>query len=470
MLIIVVGDFDDDVLESSLKSIFNMPQVAQPLNRPKYNLPAPKKGSLDIEILTDAQQTYYEAYFYYKRSPKKLANNLYNVREVFIATLISEMINMRFDDKSREQGCPYTRAWAELVAVRQSSRFYLLGSVSREDNLQDTIKSVLQEKESVLRYGFTQSEIDRAKASVISYFEEKASEKRVESFLYLNAFVDNAIGKQPIVVDDEWIFNAAKKLMPLITAKELNNTFRSYFKEDALTIFTICPETENLISKEEVSSIIKDIKKSKIPAPVNNILKADLLDKEPVAGTILKEHNKKFDALELELSNGVKVILKKTTNKNDQITLYALANGGIFNCDYPYKDLKQYVVSARLYSQMYINSGLGKYSYQEIIKKLSDKNIGFEFGVDNFERYFSGQISVKDTKTFFEIVYLLFSEPKIEPDSIKYVVNQYRTDLLNEDKSPERVFSKEISKIIYNNNPYFTQLEILDLDKVNKKQ
>lgn len=117
---------------------------------------------------------------------------------------------------------------------------------------------------------------------------------------------------------------------------------------------------------------------------------------------------------------------------------------------------------------MCISSGLGKYSYQEIYKKLSDKNVSFDFGIGNFDRYFFCQTSIKDTKTLFEIIYLLFSQSKIEADAAKYVLAQYRTDLLNMDKSPYNVLSKEISRIIYNNNRYFTQIEISDLNKVNE--
>ena len=329
--IVIVGDFDDNILEKSLRSIFDMPKVNTPLNRPEYNLPAPKKGSLEIEILTDKEQVYYEAYFYYKRTPKKLANNLYNVREVFINTIISEMINMRFSDQAREQSCPYIKAWTELINAGESSRFYLLGSVSKENNLQDTIKTVLEEKERILRYGWTKTEIERAKASVISYFKAKAAENRVESSLYLNAFIDNFLNKRPIVADDKWIFNVAEKMFPLITQEELNNAFKDYFRDDDLTMFAICPETETLISKEEISNIIKNIKKSKISVPVNGNINADLLDSMPKPGAILKEtHNREMNALELELGNGSKIILKQPKNKDDQISLICISHGWNF--------------------------------------------------------------------------------------------------------------------------------------------
>ncbi|MDR0617291.1 MAG: insulinase family protein [Endomicrobium sp.] len=469
MSIVIVGDFDDVVLENSLKSIFNMPKVDMPLNHPKYDLPGPKKGNLYIEILTDNEQTYYGAYFYYKRTPKKLENNLYNVREVFIDMLVNEMTNMRFSDKSRELDCPYINAFARFYGVGESSRFYSFESVAKENGLQDTIKAVLEEKERILQYGWTQEEINRAKTSHIAYFESKVSEKRIESSLYLNNFIGNFLGTRPIVVDDEWIFNAAVKMFPLITAKELNAAFKEYFKDDDLTVFAICPETENLISKGEIEKIIKDVKNSKIVPPLSNNIQGDLVDNIPKPGAILRQVSKKeTDTLELDLENGARVILKQTANKDDQIVLYALAKGGIFNCGYPYKDLEQYIVSARLSALMCINSGLGKYSYQEIRKKLSDKNVNFYFGISNFDRYFFCNTSVKDTKTLFEVVYLSFSQPKIESDAVKYVLDQFKTDLLNVDKSPERVLSKEIVKVIYGNNPYFTQIEISDLDKVNE--
>jgi hypothetical protein len=45
-----------------------------------------------------------------------------------------------------------------------------------------------------------------------------------------------------------------------------------------------------------------------------------------------------MDPLELELSNGSRIILKHTKIKY----VYMHSKGGIFNCDYPYKDLKEY--------------------------------------------------------------------------------------------------------------------------------
>jgi zinc protease len=248
----------------------------------------------------------------------------------------------------------------------------------------------------------TQEEINRAKTSIIAYFKPGVSEKRIGSSLWLKAFIDNFLGKQPIVADDEWIFNAAVKMFPLITAKELNVAFKEYFKDEDLTVFAVCPETENLISKEEIEKIIKDVKNSKIVPPVNNNIQGDLLDNIPNLGAILRQvSNKETDTLELGLENGARVILKQTANKDDQIVLYAAAKGGIFNCGYPYKDLEQYIVSARLSAPMCINSGLGKYFCQEIRKKLSDKNVSFDFGISNFDRYFL--VILKKFKYILEI-------------------------------------------------------------------
>jgi zinc protease len=48
------------------------------------------------------------------------------------------------------------------------------------------------------------------------------------------------------------------------------------------------------------------------------------------------------------------------------------------------------------------------------------------------------------------------------------VLDQWKANLLNADKSPDYVLNKEICKLIYGNSPYFTETEISDLDKVNK--
>ena len=73
----------------------------------------------------------------------------------------------------------------------------------------------------------------------------------------------------------------------------------------------------------------KKCKKANTKAWVDNVKTEPFLAQEPKGGKIESTtKNEKFDYTEYVLSNGAKVIVKKTNFKNDEILTYAESNGG----------------------------------------------------------------------------------------------------------------------------------------------
>ncbi|MDR3071358.1 MAG: insulinase family protein [Endomicrobium sp.] len=156
------------------------------------------------------------------------------------------------------------------------------------------------------------------------------------------------------------------------------------------------------------------------------------------------------------------MVLKQTTNKDNEIALYALAKGGTTSSSI------NDIVSARLAPKMFSASGVSDYSRQELQKKLAGKQASISFWINTFERGFDGLSTIKDVKTLFELLHLNFTQPKMDSDAVKVLLSQYKTVLANRDINPEISFSKEIIKTIHGNSPYFNELEISDLSKANE--
>jgi zinc protease len=464
MALIIVGDFDDAQLESSLSSYFTAPSSApDALSRPVYDLPAPKKGQLDVSILTDPELAYTVAYLYYKRQPKALDNTLASYREGLIDSLIGTMFNERFSDEVSNPDTPYVSAAGFSHRLAFSSRYYVLGAQAKTNNVEDAIKAVLVEKERLIRYGFTDDEIERAKKELLSGFEQEVAEKdRLPSSRYVQDFTSDFLYGYT-TADIEWEFAAAQKLLPLISSKELADAARSYFIDDDLSVFILGPESEKLPSPDQVKKIVKDAKKARVEKPKQAAVSDELIAQAPLSGSIAAETtDSAAGALVWELSNGAQVILKQTENQNDEIILYALAKGGITSAR------EEDIISVKLAATMLAVSGAGPYPQQELSKKLAGKQAGLSFWVNSYLRGFNGASSVKDVKTLFEVLYLIFTQPRFDDPAIRAMLSQYETSLVNQDKSPESVFSKEVLKSGFGNNPYFNPLEISDLATVDQ--
>ena len=125
----------------------------------------------------------------------------------------------------------------------------------------------------------------------------------------------------------------------------------------------------------------------------------------PKAGKIVKEQkSKQFDYTVLTLSNGAKVILKKTDYKKDKVSMTAEGLGG-----------------SSLYGpQDYINlnnfdgvigiSGLGKFTSLDLTKALAGKIANADLGISGKYTNMSGSATPKDLETMFQLAYLYFTD------------------------------------------------------------
>jgi zinc protease len=462
MALIFVGDFDGAALEASLTSHFSMPAPDTPLNRPHYDLPAPKKG-MEVEIFTDPELSFTRVELYYKRTPKAQTKDLASYREGVIDYLIDHILSTRFDDAARKPETPYVGAWGGNVRYGASSRYYILFAQAKTGSTEASFREILREKESMSRYGFTQAELDRAKRSLISNLIRLNAEKdRWESQRYVHDFTNHFLNDE-IVTDIAWELDAVQKLLPGIGLKELAVAVKDYFASEDLTIFLLAPESEqsSLPSKDLIRQLVAEARKAKIARPKSEAVTDQFLDEEPQPGAILNESvDPETGAVLWELSNGAQVVLKETANQNDEIILYALAQGGTTSAP------EAADRSAQLAAEMLQVSGIGPYSLPDLQKKLAGKQVAISFWTSPFIRGFQGSSTAGDLKTFFELLYLAFTQPRIDNSAVQAMLDQYRTTLIQQKENPEALFSQEIQRILYGNHPRFAPLEVADLDQV----
>ena len=467
MALVFAGDFDGKALEAQLASHFNMPKASKPVNRPHYELPPPKNGNFNIEIITDPELTSANFMIYYKQKKGALKGTVAYYRETLIDYLIDTMLTFRFEEAQGNPESAANDSWGGVWRWSKNSRFYSMGTVPKTGRIEEALKELLLEMEAMRRYGFTESELSRAKISLASYMEKLLSEKdRMESRTFIRGFTNHFLYGEDMS-DIEWEVDAVNKMLPGIGLKEIAKVSAAYFSANDINIFLIAPqgEIENLPAKESIKNIFIQARNTKITPRKDITISSDLMDSIPQAGTFSSDIiDKDTGANIITLSNGAKIILKETSNKNNEIILYAIANGGSVNAK------EEEIVSVNLLSEMTAVSGLGQYSRMELMKKLTGKQTGFSFWLSNYYRGFQGTSTTKDINALFEMIHIFFTMPRLEERAISAMIDQYKTSLKNQDDDPQRAFSREISRVISNNHPLFKPLELDDMNKVSIKQ
>jgi len=467
MALVFVGDFDAKALERELTSHFNMPAAAAPVNRPQYNLPPPVKGNFNVEVITDPELTSVFYDIYYKQKPLANKGTIEYYRENIINSLINIMLSLRFEEAMADPQSSLAGSWGDIWKWSSSSSFYNIGTQPKAGNIEQALLELLLEKESIRRYGFTQGELTRAKLMLVSSVEKMVSEKnRTDSRNYISDFTDYFLFGESMP-GIEWEAYAINALLPGIGIREIAKVTSDYFAANDINVFLLAPQAEaaNLPSAERIKAIFQEAERAKISRRQDVSLTGDLLDVTPRPGNVTSQQiDQETGAYIITLSNGAKVILKETANRNNEVILYAAANGGIINAG------ADNFVSAALLENMLSVSGLGPYSRTELLNKLSGKQASFSFWNSNFRRGFQGSSTTQDLKTLFEMINLFFTNPRLDERAITAMIDQYRTDLEHQDEDPQAVFFREINKTVYSNHPQFRYLEYADLNNVSIDQ
>jgi len=465
MAVIIVGDFDAAFLEASLEKHFpnHWEKPEKAFNRPVFNLKEPKKGSFEALVMTDSELSQSRVDMYWKRKASQRRDDLAYYRESVIDYLASIMLSLRFDEESAKSETPYVGAWAGMANYGHSSRFYVLAAQTKTASVNASLKELFLVKEALSRYGFTQGETDSAKASLLSSIERLAAEKdRQPSDDYVDSFTRHFL-KNETVPDIEWELEALEKILPGITLKEINKAVKNYFKDDDLTVIISAPEAEkdSLPGAAAIKAMAAEARKAKIAPPAADKQKGELVQKIPEPGKIIQESvDAETGALLWKLGNGMELILLETKNKNSEISLYGQARGGVLSVP-PEK-----TVSAYLAAEMLNVSGLGPYSRPELTKILLDKQASMSFWTQNYLRGFQGSAAVKDLKTLFEMIYLSFTQPRLDPDAVKALLEQRRSALAFQENDPNAFFGREIARTV-SGNPLLHPMELSDLEKAN---
>jgi zinc protease len=148
----------------------------------------------------------------------------------------------------------------------------------------------------------------------------------------------------------------------------------------------------------------------------------------------------------LILSNGVKIILKPTDFKNDQILISGYSFGGTSlasDADF---------TSANLAANIIGNSGVSDFSQIQLDKLLAGKNVSISPYISETAEGISGNASPQDFETALQLIYLYFTQPRKDPDIWQSNVTQAKSFLATRGLDPMNVYSDTVAAVLNGHN------------------
>lgn len=446
--IAAVGDFDIDEVEKIIKQRFGaIPKAtnAKPLG--KFPV-ADFKGTHVIKV-TDPEQPYMIAQMITKL-PKAEEKTMGDVREALKRNLFNQMLQARLQELTQQANPPFLFGGAGYGGFIGDYDSFTNIAVAKDGNLEMALKAVVSEGVRVKNFGFTATELERTKKQILTGIEKAFKEKdKTKSANYVREYMNHFL-EESATMGIEGYYAFVTEQMDGIKVQEVNALAAKYLTTDNRTVLVLASEkdkdklpTEAAIL-EWVSSAGKDV-----TAYEDKVVNKPLVENLPTAGrTVSTKQVPEIGVTELTLSNGVKVVLKPTDFKNDEILLGARSQGGTSL----YED-KDYM-SAGLSDAVVEESGVGEFSQNALKKYLTGKVVNVSPFVGENEEGFSGSCSPKDLETALQLVYAYFTKPRKDDEVIKGFMTTQRSAIQNMTASPapEKVFQDSLSIILSNNH------------------
>jgi zinc protease len=449
MAFAIVGDIDPDAVEKSIREHFGKLQM--PVNpRPRNRFKIPDQPGTTAVVATDKEAPYTLIQVICKNDPPDYLK-LKDYRESVALQLVSSMLNQRFDELKEQANPPllYSGVQYGMLGTREKSALQMVAMVN-ETGVPNGLQAIITETERAFRFGFTPGELERQKKQLLSFYESAYNERdKTDSKDLVAEYLRNFLTNEPIP-GIEFEYEFIKEYLNGISIEEINQLSRNLFKHDNRVVMVMGPQKAGIVlpGEDQVLALISQTENLDIKAYIDKASGKQLMAEKPKRGRIiLSKKNDALGVVEMNLSNGAKVILKPTNFKNDEILLSAYSPGGYSL--YELADHQSAVNAADVVGQC----GLDDYSPSDLNKLLAGKVVSVSPYINAYYEGVNGSAAPADFETMLQLVYLGFTQPRKDKQLFTSFINQQKGVIKNLLADPGNYFSDQFNRIKAQNNP-----------------
>lgn len=465
--IIIVGDINVDAMEKQIKEVFS--DIPKPVNpKPIQKWKVPDQKDMRVAIASDKESSYNMVQVAFMQKELLDYSTFGDYIEGLKNELYNGMINARMSELSKQPNAPFMFAYSGYFSFIRNKDIYGSFAVTPNGKEELALNAIITENERVKRHGFTQTELDRQKKQLLTNIEKQYNERdKTESKQIIGQYVQYFLTGD-VYTGIEFDYKYYKELIPTITLESINALAKKWISngENVAAVMMLTEkEGAKVPTEESVKNTFKAAQENKdITAYVDKVINEALLPKKPTAQKVFKTVDKGHGITEWTLGNGVRVLVKPTDFKNDEIIFSATSRGGTSLYD------KKDYLSADFSNSVQDESGYGKFDAVSLEKYMQDKTCKVYTGVGLYEETLSGNSNKADLETMLQLIHLIFTKPRKDSTAFVTTIEKQKAFLENRGSDPDQVFYD--SMYYYMSGYHYTAKPLLesDLKEVTQKR
>jgi zinc protease len=448
MAVVAVGDFDKTATEGLIKTHFSrLKSPPAPRARPIYDIP--DQPGTRYALMSDKEMTTTSVQIN-TLLPARSQGTVGVYRQEMVDRLFSAMLSARLSEITQKADAPFIQAFAgRSIFLARTKESTGLTALVKEDGTERGLDALLAEVERASRFGFTATELDRQKQTTLRNYERIVAEKDTrESQSRASEYIRNFLENESLPTAD-YEFALHQRFLPEITLAEVNKLPAEWFPDRNRIVIAFGPDKPGLVLPDEakLAAIVTAAPGKDLKPYEDTAAAATLLDPIAATGTIARTSTKEAVGItEWDLSNGVKVVLKPTNFKEDEILFRATSPGGT-----SLASDKNYIPASTA-TQVIAAGGLGKFSVVDLRRVLTGKIAGATPFIGELDEGLNGSSSRKDLETLFQLIYMRFTQPRADATAFAVQQTQMKAALANQTAVPEFAFRETLTTTLYQNH------------------
>ena len=455
MILVIVGDFNVNIIEKLLKKSFSsiksrankkqilkkrkvLKQVNKHQWKPHSKVKAfyhyePEAGNTDISIGTVTKVEF-----------KK--DTLKDFKKRAVRNIADTILQNRLSKIVRQKNSPFSDANVFSGTYFRNIFFPSISAESAPNKWENTLEILNKNLCIALKFGFTDQELKRVKADFLLELESDVKKASTRESTMLAMSIIRKINNNKIFMSPKQKQNILKPFIEQLTIDDINKAFfQTWSAKHRLIEVTgnaLIPYSKDKIDRTARSSnitilnnkldlntpeniIIRTYEKSKKQKlekyKQKNIAVFPYLKPSKKIKTIKQQkHIKNIDVFTIDFKNNVRLNLKKTDFKKKEI---------IFRLDFG-KGRKAepiFLPGISLIAEQVINeSGLGSLDKDQLKEVLAGKDINIYFNANKGSFTFSGSCGSNETRILFQLLHTYLMDPGFRQEIFELCIERYK--------------------------------------------
>ncbi len=469
MAVVVVGDMEVAQMLAQVQKHFGV-LVNPAQERPRNYPPIPVRSESEAVVVTDPEATNEVMQILYPVMPRPVVATMADYRQALLEQMFAIMLNQRIQELTQQATPPFVGGSSSVEGLAPDYRLLMSSALLGRMGVDPASQALLAETARARAFGFSEAELERARKSILRTAEQGFAERdKTESAAYAAEYLRNFLLHEEMPGSENELAYA-RELLPGIGVADVNAFAHSVIPERAakLVVYSGSAKPGNQVpTQAELLAAVQTAEQRPVIAREEKALPLSLMAHAPQAGIIQSERwDEALGVTEMQLSNGLKVILKPTDFKNDQILVSATRFGGQSLFDAPDMYNAGYV------TPIISGMGVGDFSPTEVKKMMAGKLVSLGAGLNALTEGLKGGSSNADLETLLQLIHLKFGPARRDEALFQSFVSRNQDSAKNAMARPESVFADAKQNTLYGNHPRLwltprpQNFEHLSLDRI----